>query len=347
MRAPAEPPPPQRASLPLLRWAVQALCAMFIVLVGVEFAAFHRAALDGASALPPRPAAVESLLPLSALLALKRFLATGAWDDLHPAGLAILLAVLASAVVARKAFCGWVCPVGTLSRALDLLGQRLGLQRTRRHSDKNSWASRLAFAPKYVLLAFFVGVIFLTMSLPAIEAFLGSPYNVSADARMLAFFAHPSLTAIVVVGAFVVGSLFVKQLWCRFFCPYGAFLGLFSWASPQKIVRDPDVCIHCERCTKGCPTGIVVHTELRILTPECTGCLDCVAACPVDDCLTVGRRGSRGWSPVWVPAGIVATLLAAWLLARATGHWTSKLPAERFAEFYRQAAAEERAAGQR
>jgi polyferredoxin len=176
------------------------------------------------------------------------------------------------------------------------------------------------------------------MDLPALSAFLVSPFNVTADAALLRFFLHPSVTAIVVIGAFVVGSLFVKQLWCRFFCPYGAFLGLFSWASPQKVVRDPDACIHCERCTRGCPAGIVVHTELRILTPECTGCMDCVAVCPVDDCLTVGRRGRKGWSPAWVPALALAALLGAWMLARTSGHWTSRLPAGGFREAYRQAA---------
>lgn len=322
--------------LPAARWSVQALCAAFIVLVGVEFARFYDAALSGRAPLPHRPASVESLLPLSAMLGLKQFVLTGKWDDLHPAGLVILLAVLASALIARKAFCSWVCPVGTLSRALERLGARWKLLRRKRGTKPSplAWA---AYVPKYLVLFFFVWSIFGLMDLRAVSAFLASPYNHVTDARMLVFFRHPSGTVVAVIAAFVIGSLFVKHLWCRFFCPYGAFLGLLSWISPQRIVRDASTCTTCKRCTHVCPVQITVHTELRVLTPECTGCLDCVAVCPVDDCLTVGRTGRKGWSPLLVPVLAIAVLLGAWLVARNTGHWESKLPQAEFAKWYRHA----------
>lgn len=328
---------PRWARLPHLRWGVQILCAGFIALVGVEFARFYDAALAGAAPLPPRPAAVEALLPLSALLGLKHFVATGKWDDLHPAGLTILLSVVLTALAARKAFCGWVCPVGTLSRGLEWLGARTGLLRRRKRGAKPSAFGWLAYAPKYVVLAFFALSIFLLMDARAVEAFLASPYNHVADARMLLFFRHPSTTALVVIGAFVVGSLVVKHLWCRFFCPYGALLGLFSWASPQRVVRDTATCTHCKRCTQVCPVEIRVHEQLRVLTPECTGCLDCVAVCPVDDCLTIARPARRGWSPWLVPAVAIGVLLGSWLVARATGRWYSSRSAAEFAERYRHA----------
>jgi len=34
----------------------------------------------------------------------------------HPAGLVILVLVLGLGLLAKKAFCSWVCPIGTLSR---------------------------------------------------------------------------------------------------------------------------------------------------------------------------------------------------------------------------------------
>ncbi len=340
---PAPPPPhdsharPRWGWLPWLRWAVQLLCAAFLVLVGVEFARFFDQAVAGSALLPQRPASVEALLPLSALLALKHFLLTGAWDDLHPAGLTILLAVVATAIVARKGFCSWVCPVGTLSRALEWIGARTKLLRRGKRGAKPSAYGWLAYLPKYLVLAFFAWSIFVLMDGRAVESFLASPYNRVTDARMLLFFRHPSATMLVVIGAFVAGSLFVRHLWCRFFCPYGALLGLFSWASPQGIVRDTSTCTSCKRCTQVCPVRIRVHTELRVRTPECTGCLDCVAVCPVDDCLTVGRTGRRGWSPLLVPALTIAVLLGGWLVARATGHWYSRAPAAEFAKWYRHA----------
>lgn len=43
--------------------------------------------VSGNGAFVPRPAAAEAFLPLSALLGLKRFLLTGQYDPIHPAGL--------------------------------------------------------------------------------------------------------------------------------------------------------------------------------------------------------------------------------------------------------------------
>lgn len=319
----------------MVRWAVQLVWAAFVALVGWEFARFHAAAIAGTGVLPARPAAVEALLPISALLALKRFLVTGQWDDVHPAGLTVLLAVIVSAFAARKAFCSWVCPVGTLSRALEWGGGKLGWMKRRKPSHEKSAAALLAHAPKYVILGFFLFFIFGAMDVRTVSEFLASPYNHVADARLLAFFAAPSALATIVIGALFVGSLFVRHLWCRFVCPYGAFLGLVAWASPQRVVRDAATCTSCKRCTQVCPSAIRVHTELVVLTPECTGCTDCVTVCPVEDCLTVGRPAKRGWSPVWVPIVAALVLLGAYAWARASGRWYSRVPAGEFAERYR------------
>ena len=215
-----------------------------------------------------------------------------------------------------------------------------GWMRRRKPSQAKPAIALLAHAPKYVVLGFFLFMMWVAMDVRTVSEFLASPYNHVADARLLAFFASPSATAIVVIGAFAVGSLFVRHLWCRFFCPYGAFLGLVAWTSPQRVTRDAATCTSCKRCTQVCPSAIRVHTELVVLTPECTGCMDCVTVCPVESCLTVGRPAKRGWSPLAVPALVLVTLLGAYALARPTGHWYSRVPAAEFAERYRAEAVE-------
>ncbi|HID98282.1 MAG TPA: 4Fe-4S binding protein [Thermodesulfobacteriaceae bacterium] len=37
------------------------------------------------------------------------------FDPIHPAGLVILVAVLTIAVLLRKGFCRWICPIGFVS----------------------------------------------------------------------------------------------------------------------------------------------------------------------------------------------------------------------------------------
>ena len=54
---------------------------------------------------------------------------------------------------------------------------------------------------------------------------------------MLFFFLRASATTLVVVGVIVAASLVVRNAWCRFLCPYGAFLGILALASPVAVRR--------------------------------------------------------------------------------------------------------------
>ena len=110
-----------------------------------------------------RPPSVESFLPISALVGLKRFLLTGYWDPVHPAGLTILAAAIVGALLARKAFCGWVCPVGTISRGLEWLGEKLFWRR--RWPVVPRWLDLALMSLKYVLLALFAWAILWQMPL--------------------------------------------------------------------------------------------------------------------------------------------------------------------------------------
>jgi polyferredoxin len=319
--------------LPSLRAAVQAGYVLFIVFTGYRFARFVAEVAGEGEVASARPPAVEAFLPISALLGAKRWLLTGFWDEVHPAGLVILLAAAGASLVARKGFCSWVCPIGALSRALEWLGGRLvwrrGFPRVPRRLD-------LALsALKYLLLAFFGWQVFLAMPLPAVEAFLGSPFNVAADAKMLLFFTRPSGTALAILAGLAVLSLVVKHAWCRWLCPYGALLGLASLASPQHVRRDPATCNDCGACSRACPVEIPVHARLRVLSSECTGCMSCVAACTVPDCLGVTRLGPRALSPWLVPAGVVGVMLGSWGAARLAGVWETSLPVEVFRFAYR------------
>jgi polyferredoxin len=336
---PAAPPRKPRKwrnpyrSLPAARWIVQGLYLAFLVLVGVEFFRFHEQAVAPGPVTTARPPAVEAFLPISALVGLKRFVLTGEWDPVHPAGLAILVAAVVGALAARKAFCGWICPVGTLSRGLEWLGGK-ALWR-RRWPRVPRWLDLALTSVKYLLLAFFAWAILWQMPLAALDGFIRSPYNVAADAKMLLFFLDLSTTAVVVLAGLVVLSLVVKNAWCRWGCPYGALLGIASWASPLRIVRDVDACTDCGACTRACPVDIPVQIRPQVRSPECTGCLSCVAAGTVPSCLGVSR--AKRVSPWVVPAVAVGLMLVAWGVAAATGHWRSEVPLEAFRRAYRMA----------
>jgi polyferredoxin len=306
---------PGRAGL-----AVQSCFAAYCFWVGFRFMAFLNWAAGQSAEYAARPGAVEGFLPISAVLGLRQLVSTGRWDMVHPAGLTIFIAVMVMALVLRKGFCGYVCPVGLLSGLLDRAGRRLGLSRV-----PPRWVDYPLMTFKYLLLGFFLYTVFFGMDLRAVQSFLTAPYNLTADARMLRFFLEPSGLALAVLLALVVLSVVLRNVWCRYLCPYGALLGVLAWMGPTAVVRDAESCIDCGRCTRGCPGGIQVHRKDAVRSPECIGCAECVGNCPVPGCLSVRMAGRRvPWLAIGL--GAVAVLLGFWLWAEATGHWDAQTP---------------------
>src|ERR1700741_315810 len=235
-----------------------------------------------------RPPGVEGWLPIAGMMNLKYFLVTRQVPALHPAAMFLLVTFVAMAFLFRKAFCSWLCPVGTVSEYL----WKLGLKLLQRNFRLPQWVDIPLRGLKYVLLGFFVWAVS-SMSAKAIAAFMQSPYGVVADVRMLNFFRFLGTTGMIVLGVLVVASVLVQNFWCRYLCPYGALLGLASVFSPLWIRRNAATCIDCAKCAKACPSALAVDTLVKITSAECTGCLECVAACPAEGALRIGTKNGR------------------------------------------------------
>ena len=321
--------PGQRSISPtLLRRGIQAAFAVFLTWVGYNFYLYVQWATGKSQTFTPKPPSVEGFLPISELMAARRLIETGQWDVVHPAGLTLFLAIALMALLFRKGFCGYICPVGFVSNLLGRLGERLGLNRT--PPRKLELALQ---AIKYIPLALLGYFSLLAMSMDEIEAFMGVPFNMVADSSMLFFFLRASTTTLIVVGVIVAASLVVRNAWCRFLCPYGAFLGLFALASPVAVRRNAATCTSCRRCQRVCPSAIAVHQKTRVNSPECLGCTACIEACPQNDCLHLAAAGRR--VPFWtVAAGCLVVLLGAYVWAVYTGHWTSEIPPAMLRRFH-------------
>lgn len=311
----------------LLRRSVQIAFTLTTLLIGRQFYLFVRGLESGAEKVVSRPPGVEAFLPISALMSLKYWLLSGNFPMVHPSGLLLLLVIVATALLFKRGFCSWVCPFGLLSEFLAKIHIRL-FDRPRR---VRRWLDYPLRSLKYLLLLFFLWAILVQMNLPAIEAFLGSPYNKVADIKMLKFFTQASPLTIKVLIGLVLLSVLVRHFWCRYLCPYGALLGAVSWLSPWKIRRNPQTCIDCEKCTRVCPANITVHKPLTVRSDECHACFACVAACPVKDTLSLSAAKRKlSIKPAVYAVLIVALFLLTSIGARLAGVWQTSISLEEY-----------------
>ena len=307
-----------------LRHLFQGVFLTLNLYLGVLFYFWVRQFEGGTHMITNRPPGVEGWLPIAGMMNFKYWLLTGDVPPVHPAAMFLLITFVSMAFLLRKAFCSWLCPIGTVSEMLASLGRKV----FRRNFVMTKWVDIPLRGLKYLLVGFFVYAVS-SMSVHALGAFLHSPYGLIADVKMLNFFRHLDRTGLIVIGILVLGSVLVKNFWCRYLCPYGALLGFASLLSPLRIRRTPSACIDCGKCAKACPANLPVDKLVTIKSAECTGCMECVAICPAQGALAMHAPKvlRRTPLPAWAMAAGVAVVFCGLVgYAKASHHWKTLVP---------------------
>ncbi|MDP4083369.1 MAG: 4Fe-4S binding protein [Bacillota bacterium] len=307
----------KRKPVQITRHSIQAIFLLFLLYVGLRFYQFymHFESL-GAKPYVPRPSAVEGFLPISALVSFHVWSSGGGFDKIHPAGLVLFTFIVGSGFLFRKSFCSWFCPIGTVSEWTGMLGKKI----FKRNFDIPTWLAWILSSLKYLLLLVFLSMVVFNMDLYSAKAFLVDPYNKVSDVKMLLFFVNIGGFALKFIIVMFILSLFFKNFWCRFLCPYGALIGLGSIFRITKIHRNEDTCTNCEMCTKVCPSRIKVSKKITVNSPDCTACMQCVEACPIKDTLnmTVVNKKVNKW---FIPVAFIVLFFLVVGFAKLTGHW--------------------------
>lgn len=183
-----------------------------------------------------------------------------------------------------RLYCGRVCAFGALTQLMDrVVPARLRV-------EVPPWLDRRAAWIKYGLLAATLAYFLATADIPAyrfVEPFW--------------MFTRRGSTAMWVgLAALLAATVFVRNLYCRFLCPVGAFLGILSKLTVFPIKRWKE-CDTCKICEKACEWGAIRGPQ--IIVAECVRCDDCerlyadVKKCPHWLLLLRAKRKQRQAAP--------------------------------------------------
>ncbi len=253
----------------------------------------------------PLSSLVVSFIPTDLFLRLDPLVVTlvplGVKDFVAP--LAVGFVVLFLTLLLGRVFCGYVCPMGT---SLDFSRHVLPWQFYVSGSlPKNLPQMKMVFLALLAVSALWgVSHIFWASPMALITRFyalLIHPFVLLLgnfgihilrpllEGQGISFLAYTQIDPRVFHSVYFIvaffGMLFALErafprFWCRFVCPAGAVLALFSWRPWWR--RRVHECMHCGQCVRKCPTAAILPGGDRTKHAECIACQTCVHICPVE-----------------------------------------------------------------
>jgi len=244
---------------------------------------------------------LDPLLQISYLLASRTFLLASS----------LALIVILLSLIFGRAWCGWICPLGTV---LDIfpLSRWCGRDPENRKPGESWRVVKVSLLIAILIAALFgnltllildpLTILFRTLTgslWPALDGMVFKAevvlYRIPLLSEPIAAFdtwirsslfpAEPLFyrEALLYGGIFfgiIILNLAAPRFWCRYLCPLGAMLGLLSKLAlfRRQIAQD---CKGCTLCTQICPTGTIDPKRNYASDPsECTMCMDCLEICP-------------------------------------------------------------------
>ena len=126
--------------------------------------------------------------------------------------------LLIGAALFSKLFCGYICPLGTVSEWLGKLGDKLRIKIRVTESFDNSLR-----ALKYMLLfvTFYFTLTSSELFCKKFDPYYAVATGFGSDVVLL--------YAIITITVLIVGSVLFRFFWCRYLCPFGALTNIFRF----------------------------------------------------------------------------------------------------------------------
>lgn len=232
-------------------------------------------------------ASLHAVCPFGGVETLYTFLSSGILvKKVHDASLVLMGIGIFLAVLFGPAFCGWICPLGTVQEFVSGFGRKF-FRRRFNHFVPVKLDTVLRYA-RYAVLAW---VVYVTATSGALIFEAYDPYF----ALFNFWSAEVAPTALAVLGVTLVLSFFVERPWCKYACPYGAFLGVFNLFRIFSIKRSETTCKADGACSILCPMNIPVDSVKTVRDHQCISCLECTSEgiCPVAKTVVFTSKGVK------------------------------------------------------
>lgn len=212
---------------------------------------------------------------------------SAAFEGFISASVVLFVLLLISAIVLRRSWCSYICPVSALADFSEKI------------NSKNVNVKRLRIIRYSIFLIWFSVLILgfiLSNRIPNFNLLYLTENIISVDEPMKYFTYYAVLLTLIGL-TLIIG----KRGACHSICWMSPFLVLGTHIGdklnlPQlRINSEPDKCISCSQCNKVCPMSIDVMNELKkgsIQSLDCINCSECEKVCPKNVLsLNIKKRG--------------------------------------------------------
>ena len=148
-----------------------------------------------------------------------------------------------------RVFCAGVCPLGAIQELTGLKPVKL---------------------PKSVELTLAL-VPFIYLAIAILFASTNSQFLICRYDPFVGIFRLDAPYTMIIFGALLLlAGIFVNRPYCRFLCPYGVLLNIFSRFAGKHLTITPAECINCRLCEDACPYDAIIpsDTDQKNVTPE-------------------------------------------------------------------------------
>jgi ferredoxin-type protein NapH len=188
-------------------------------------------------------------------------------------GSALMVPIL-GAFLGKRWYCSWICGCGGLANTFGEPWRHL--------SDKSSTSWKIERVTIHTVLA--TSLLLTALLFISWGAGKSHPELARFTTGFQSFYGlivSSMLAGVVGVGLYPLGG---TRLWCRFFCPMAALLGLVQKFGRYRITVKENMCISCGLCSKYCEMGIDVRSYAQagksFTRASCVGCGLCAEVCP-------------------------------------------------------------------